>query len=106
MSRGRAGLRVVRMRTPSTACVHSTLRTLAAALTLPILAATALDAQAAIGLSGVRAQAFFNEEIDGFPPEQNDFFAWRSPPATSTATARRISRREYRSTTAPPISRS
>lgn len=41
----------------------------------PLLAATVLEAQAAIGLSGVRSQAFFNEEIDGFPPEQEDSFA-------------------------------
>lgn len=46
------------------------------AATLPFLASSVLDAQAAIGLSSVRARAFFNEEIDGFPPQDNDRFAW------------------------------
>ncbi len=45
------------------------------ALTLVLLASSSLDAQAAIGLSSVRAQAFFNETLDGFPPEQDDHFA-------------------------------
>lgn len=39
------------------------------------LAASAARAQfAPIGLSSVRAQAFFNEEIDGFPPQAGDEF--------------------------------
>ncbi len=80
MSRGRVGLRVVGMRTHSPTRVHSTLRTLAAALTLPllapILAATALHAQAAIGLSSVRAQGFQNENLLFYTPETGDRFGW------------------------------
>ncbi|MEO7793132.1 MAG: FG-GAP repeat protein, partial [Thermoanaerobaculia bacterium] len=45
-----------------------------AALALFLLAASALDAQAAIGLSGVRAQAYFNEGIEGFEPQAGDSF--------------------------------
>lgn len=53
--------------------VRWTSRTL---LALALFTAPGLEAQAAIGLSSVRAQVFFNEEIDGFPPQAGDRFAW------------------------------
>ncbi len=51
-------------------------RTLTAALSLPILSAAGLEAQAAIGLSSVRAQGFQNENLLFYVPESGDRFGW------------------------------
>ncbi|MBP9146667.1 MAG: FG-GAP repeat protein [Thermoanaerobaculia bacterium] len=64
------------MRTLRSARVQRTLRTLGAALLLTILATAALDAQAAIGLSSVRAQGFQNEDLIFYTPEAGDRFGW------------------------------
>lgn len=47
-----------------------------AALVLFALAASALEAQAAIGLSSVRAQGFQNEDLLFYTPETGDRFGW------------------------------
>ena len=76
MSCRRVDLRVVGMTTSPASRVRLALRLVGIAVILSFLASSAVDAQAAIGLSSVRAQAFFNEEIDGFPPEPDDYFGW------------------------------
>ncbi len=75
MSRWKVDLRVAGMTTPTAARFRIILQWLGATFALAILSTPIVDAQAAIGLSAVRAQAFFNETIDGFPPEQDDAFA-------------------------------
>ena len=71
-----AVLRVVGMTTSPVSRVRLALRLVAIPATVSLLASSAIDAQAAIGLSAVRAQNFFNEELEGFPPQSNDRFAW------------------------------
>jgi hypothetical protein len=79
MSRGGAALRVVHMRVLKVVrcavrrSLPSVLLLLVCAMTL---AMGTLEAQAAIGLSAVRSQTFFNEALEGFPPASGDRFGW------------------------------
>jgi hypothetical protein len=73
VSHGGVVLRVVGMTTSPASRVRLALRLVGIAMTLSFLAS---PAQAAIGLSSVRAQGFQNENLLFYTPETGDRFGW------------------------------